>query len=249
MRRSLIDKMMADIKREARDAEIRSRRGNLRSGADALASSTGDTSAVSLGDANPGERARPEPRRVDGPIIGYRIWNLHYWLYPMQLMGYRDTPWERTMPAAKCSPWGYGGVYVSFAGTYPPQTPTCQAAPGWDCACGYNALTELPGLSLWQRAPTMPDGSTSDGPAAATMIGIVAGWGRVILHSDGWRSERARVLALVGLDRNLVDPTLLDSADLYLQRAAIIAKHLDVPVLAPEQARAFVSEFTEARNV
>lgn len=248
MKRRPIDKLVADIETEARHAEKQASRGDLRTGADASAPAAIEASAVTFGESDSGERTRPEPRRVDGPIVGYRTWDLHYWCYPMRLMGYRDTPWRRAMPPAKCLPLRYGS-YFSVAGysmTHVP--PTCTAAPGWDCACGYNALTEVPGLSLWKPPLQTAAGGPSEEPVPATMVGIVAGWGKVILHEDGWRSEHARVLALVGLDRTIVDPTLLDAAELYLNRAEIIAKKLDVPVLSPDQARAYVSEFTEAQN-
>ncbi len=59
-------------------------------------------------------------------------------------------------------------------------------APQKGCGCGLYSHYSLEDLSRsvnWQG---------NDG----VLVGAVGGWGRVILHPDGWRAEYARVLAL-----------------------------------------------------
>ena len=59
-------------------------------------------------------------------------------------------------------------------------------APEKGCGCGLYAHYSLEDLSK----------SVHWGDDSGTIVGAVAGWGRVILHPDGWRAQYAHVLAL-----------------------------------------------------
>ncbi len=60
-------------------------------------------------------------------------------------------------------------------------------APKAGCGCGLYAHYEL---------ETVPQSVNFGGNNGGIMVGAVAGWGRVILHPDGWRAEYAKVIAL-----------------------------------------------------
>jgi hypothetical protein len=56
--------------------------------------------------------------------------------------------------------------------------------------------------------------------------GVVSGWGRVVVHRDGWRAEHARVAALA----------LPDGADARLAGAVrAVAERLGVPLVAGDE--------------
>lgn len=70
-------------------------------------------------------------------------------------------------------------------------TATCprgmHKAPQAGCGCGLYAHYEL---------DSVPSSVNFGGNAGGILVGAVAGWGRVILHPDGWRAELAKVIAL-----------------------------------------------------
>jgi hypothetical protein len=59
-------------------------------------------------------------------------------------------------------------------------------APAKGCGCGLYAHYTLEDLSK----------SVNWGDQSGVIVGAVSGWGRVILHPDGWRAESAHILAL-----------------------------------------------------
>jgi hypothetical protein len=60
-------------------------------------------------------------------------------------------------------------------------------APGGDCKCGLNAFNNLSDADEYE--------SFDD---ARSILGAVAGWGNLEIHVNGWRSEFATPLALLG---------------------------------------------------
>lgn len=60
-------------------------------------------------------------------------------------------------------------------------------APQTGCGCGLYAHYEL---------GQVPASVSFDRNNGGILVGAVAGWGRVILHPDGWRAEFAKVIAL-----------------------------------------------------
>jgi hypothetical protein len=74
--------------------------------------------------------------------------------------------------------------------------PHPRGCPATACECGFYALHTLPQLndgldrSIWEI-----DTNTSGG-RHGLVLGIVAGYGRVLIGTTGWRSHFGRILAL-----------------------------------------------------
>jgi len=92
--------------------------------------------------------------------------------------GWRVSPSGLLMSAAADDGWVPGeNVAICPRGMH--------QAPASGCGCGLYAHYDFASV------PASMGARDREG----VMIGAVAGWGRVILHPDGWRAERARVLA------------------------------------------------------
>jgi hypothetical protein len=76
------------------------------------------------------------------------------------------------------------------------RAPHPRGCPATACECGFYALHTLPRLndgldrSIWEI-----DTSTSGG-RHGLVLGVVAGYGRVLIGTAGWRSHFGRILAL-----------------------------------------------------
>jgi hypothetical protein len=73
-------------------------------------------------------------------------------------------------------------------------------APDERCECGLYAWWELDDTAVGQAADAV---ATALGlHALGAVLGAVVGWGdRVVLHREGWRAGRARIVALSAPDR------------------------------------------------
>jgi hypothetical protein len=93
--------------------------------------------------------------------------------------GWKVAPSGLLMSAGVSDGWLPGENYAACSrGLHP--------APQKGCGCGLYAHYSLEDLS----------NSVNWGDESGTIVGAVSGWGRVILHPDGWRAQYARVLAL-----------------------------------------------------
>jgi hypothetical protein len=102
----------------------------------------------------------------------------------------------------------------AFCTATPFQKPTCgRLAPQRDCDCGLHAYHDVE--TCLRRGP---------------VHGIVAGWGRVIVHCNCWRAQWAQVVALINTGW---DPALVRR----------IARRYHVPVVPRREAEAFAAEF------
>jgi hypothetical protein len=76
------------------------------------------------------------------------------------------------------------------------RVPHPRGCPATACECGFYALHTLPQLndgldrSIWEI-----DTNTSGG-RHGLVLGVVAGYGRVLIGTAGWRSHFGRILAL-----------------------------------------------------
>jgi hypothetical protein len=76
------------------------------------------------------------------------------------------------------------------------RTPHPQGCPATRCECGFYALHSLPELNGgFDRAIWEIDTATSGG-RHGLVLGIVAGYGRVLFGTQGWRARFAQILAL-----------------------------------------------------
>ena len=135
------------------------------------------------------------------PLAGYRSWRV---AAGRLLSPFVPCRWEgRTLHAA-C--WDANRSLQQGRGwlTGP------HASPHPDCQCGIYAW-DRPGLRTYYGESSWCDG-------------VISGWGRVVVHGDGWRAEHARVEALARPERD--EPRLTAAL-------AAIAARLGVPLLPP----------------
>ena len=107
------------------------------------------------------------PRDRSGAALGWRFW---------------DVTWTDHGGVALCSPVQHDTWHP---GAHAARCPTCAEACRLCCTCGLYAYADI-GDAL----PNWPGRST-------LVLGIVRGWGRVVLHETGWRSQYAQPLLLV----------------------------------------------------
>lgn len=113
-----------------------------------------------------------------GPLVGFREWSLRKLgeRVPELFSLFHPTGWpaDRPITAVCLRPmtWPYR------AG------PAHREVPDDGCECGIYAYLD-------------PDFETLHGARGPKARGIVAGWGRYVLGTNGWRSEHARLVALL----------------------------------------------------
>lgn len=148
-------------------------------------------------------------------VIGYRAWRVEDGL--LRSGGAGEAIWDPDVTVAECE--GYDKMGPLGLG-YPRRSPQEAAeayglkiephdAPAKDCGCGLYAYHD----------PKMVAGTGS----AESIWGAVAAWGRLEVHREGLRAERARVVALA-LDDYCVDdsqrrPMIEQLAKIYGARA------------------------------
>lgn len=133
-------------------------------------------------------RPAPEPEPTPDlitPVTGYRAWVFSMndgKLYPANQRGWAYTVWAAGENVAQCvkEPWQ---IYSS---PLAPEVP--HAAPGRDCRCGFYATADWGAI---QGSPHEFIGQV------VNVAGVIEGYGRVIVHETSWRSEKARVTALI----------------------------------------------------
>lgn len=112
------------------------------------------------------------------------------------------------------------GVNTASCGAY-----TGHRAPQHKCTCGLYAYHDLEGLMEGQA---MADGQIVF--QEPYICGLVRGWGQVYAHPNGWRSEKAEILALFG-DWGKT------------KRIPSIAEYYQVPILTKRSLPAIMEEF------
>ena len=159
-----------------------------------------------------------------GSIRGYRWWRvgpsgelLSPWRGPIR--------WSSGENEAACL-----GRRAMF-GWKMAKAPHPNGTPSVGCECGYYALHSLPelndtpGRSIWEI-----DAETSGG-RHGLVLGIVEGYGRVLIGTAGWRSRFARILALFSAGR----PPSIDRAAMEDIAARYeVPLYRDLPALATE---------------
>lgn len=119
-------------------------------------------------------------------VIGYRSWKLDDWVLSPISFG---SPWRPGINRAVCKVHdtilGSMSFTLTTGGitTVDESQPRAEhSAPKRDCTCGLHAYHEMP--------------EHADG----IVVGAVAAWGDLQVHSNGFRAECAQILALVAAD-------------------------------------------------
>lgn len=124
--------------------------------------------------------------KTEKPVLGFRSWNtfpvirgdMRNQIYYLAPLGAGRDHWVPGENIAEChSHLSHRRPTLSFSDEW-------RDTPGQHCHCGFNAFNTL------EDAEAYNEGS----PFA--VFGAVAGCGKVQVHEDGWRSEKAQIIAL-----------------------------------------------------
>ena len=129
---------------------------------------------------------------VVGGFRGYRWWRVGR-------AGWLESPffgrsrWDPASNRAECFILKYGRMWFYSRLRAEHQT----GAPALSCDCGFYGLNELPTeapreqqrLSPWEVDPW-------DSGFGGLVLGVAEAWGRVLLGTEGWRSQFCKPLAL-----------------------------------------------------
>ncbi|MEX2196628.1 MAG: hypothetical protein WD844_15205 [Thermoleophilaceae bacterium] len=144
------------------------------------------------------------------PALGFRAWLLPDGGRALRPASYSRAVWEPGPNRAACHALNFKRGLRD-----PPH-----AAPHGDCSCG---------LYAFHAASTLEEGFRREDHCA----GVVAGWGELELHQDGFRAEWAAVLALAG---DTASGTRRD-------RLAATAARYRVPLIPFDALEAYGREF------
>lgn len=142
----------------------------------------------------PARRAEPEPApHLDGPVAGVRAWiaaEQRSGAVVLRSLVLPHSAWRTATESARC---GLGRLPHD--------------APDERCECGLYAWWDLDETAVGQAADAV---ATALGlQAMGAVLGAVMGWGdRVVLHREGWRAGRARIVALSAPDPAVCGPML-----------------------------------------
>jgi hypothetical protein len=119
-------------------------------------------------------------------VVGWRAWRLDLAGGTLRSIA-ADASWKPGVNDSVCLTRGTG------SGLAAAQTERCREPPGIGCTCGFWALWDLGQLVTRERWADINAGQAT----RQRVIGLMAGTGIVALHgSEGFRSQRARVVAL-----------------------------------------------------
>jgi hypothetical protein len=147
---------------------------------------------------------------VVGSVRGYRWWRLGAttdlyspWRGPIR--------WDPGENEAQCL--GRRGMF----GWKGAKAPHPRGSPEVRCECGFYGLhsipelNESPGRSIWEID------ADSSGGRHGLVLGVIEGYGRVLIGTAGWRARFGRILALYSgaefLDRHR--PSVVETASRY----------------------------------
>jgi len=181
------------------------------------------------------------------PVYGFRLWTIErvmaklFGTYGLWTVGRNEARCESGSPAV--GSWGTITTTSSTANKPP------HDAPARDCRCGFNALdkweqleikaghygepqvasygTVVGGTSYSTTYPTWIEGNVED-ILYPQVPGVAKGWGRVAIHSGGWRAQYAEIVALIDLCAVL---PWFDRDESYHKLLEYSAKHYGVPVI------------------
>ncbi|MEY2474946.1 MAG: hypothetical protein QOG87_261 [Actinomycetota bacterium] len=139
----------------------------LRLGADSRTRDSILTGAVAFARRRTAARTDGIARDRSGAALGWRFWDVAWTSHGGVVL---------TSPV-RFDPW--------HPGAHAARCPACRRSPQMGCRCGLYAYGSLgAALPEW-------------GLDSSRVLGLVRGWGRVVLHELGWRSEFAQPLLLM----------------------------------------------------
>jgi hypothetical protein len=147
---------------------------------------------------------RPVPDGIV-PLIGYREWSIRRepgGRHPRLLSLFHPTTWPYDRP--------FSAVCLRPI-SWPERStrPFHDGVPDESCQCGIYAFRR-------------PEFESLNGAGGPKVRGIVFGWGRYVLGTLGWRTQFARLVALLARDE---DPELVN--DLANRYRVEVVPHLD----------------------
>jgi hypothetical protein len=180
------------------------------------------------------------------PVYGFRLWTIERVM--AKLIG-TYAAWIPGRNVAECGTertvGSWGALTITSAGTATAEK--THAAPDPNCRCGFNALDAWEQLEIKAGHYGEPMTVQSYGGTAgySTMHtpwvegnvedifypqvpGVAKGWGRVAIHTGGWRSQYAEIVALIDLCAVL---PWFDRDERYHKILEYSAKHYGVPIL------------------
>lgn len=174
---------------------------------------------------------------LSGEVIGFRQWYVTPDL-KLRAAHMRQQTWEPGANEAKCHrvdgltvtvTTGMGASYGD-----PVEEKPCNSAPGSDCECGWYALHDPSDFWYGKQASTsglygMVFGTAETDPLVS---GVIAAWGNVEVHHQGFRAQHARVVA-IALPEGKRDAVV----------ARAVATEYGVPVVAAKQLAQIAGEF------
>lgn len=134
-----------------------------------------------------------ETPAVPGRIHGLRGWSL-----------YEEGPFRRLGSRTRAMIWPPNDNMV--AACLGSEYSAAHPAPAPGCHCGIHAHHPFgAGVEVLAESLATPESGFANG-IGWTVYGVISAWGRVEVHADGFRAERARPVALL-IARNWHDTT------------------------------------------
>lgn len=125
-------------------------------------------------------------------VIGFRQWRVTENLELRAAAHNKRTVWGKGTNAAVChkaEKWDEDRYeYVEVA--------PCDAAPGTDCGCGIYALHDPSDFWYGKKKRDLFSLALFPEPSDPLLSGVIAAWGELEVHYQGFRAQFARVVAL-----------------------------------------------------
>jgi len=173
------------------------------------------------------------------PVYGFRLWTIERVM--AKLLGTYG-PWTVGRNEARCESSLTPG-YPMITTTSSTTTTKAHPAPDPSCRCGFNALDTWEHLELKAGHYGGPQVVTFGGTSTTypawvegnvedilypQVPGVAKGWGRVAIHTGGWRSQFAEIVALIDLCAVL---PWFERDESYHKLLEYSAKHYGVPII------------------
>jgi len=160
---------------------------------------------------------------VVGSFRGYRWWRVGR-------AGWLESPffgrnrWDPSSNRAECFILKHGRLWFYSRRRAEHQT----GAPVLTCDCGFYGLNDLPVEASRERQRLSPwEVDPRDSGLGGMVLGVAEAWGRVLLGTEGWRSQFCRPLALFIRPRT---STPIDTGSLQKRYGIPVLRDLDALV-------------------